>query len=132
MFAGVFCGFLLYNLAMQKRCIILIDGSNFYFKLKDLQLHNLLEFDFSGFAQFLAKSNKIVGMQYYVGRIKQDGTTKINKMHAEQQKLFENLKSHKFSYTLGYLMKSDGRFHEKGVDVHIAVDILSAAYEKRT
>ena len=31
---------------------------------------------------------------------------------------------------MGYLLKSDGVFHEKGVDVHIAVDMLVAAYEK--
>jgi len=30
---------------------------------------------------------------------------------------------------LGYLLKNDGIYHEKGVDVHIAVDMLVAAYE---
>ena len=29
----------------------------------------------------------------------------------------------------GYLLKNDDVFHEKGVDVHIAVDMLVAAYE---
>ena len=29
----------------------------------------------------------------------------------------------------GYLLKSDGVYHEKGVDVQIAVDILVASYE---
>lgn len=33
-----------------------------------------------------------------------------------------------FSYTLGYLLKTD-RYHEKGVDVNISVDILVGAYE---
>jgi len=33
----------------DKRCVIFIDGSNFYFKLKDLKLHNLLNFDFGKF-----------------------------------------------------------------------------------
>lgn len=113
---------------MQK-CLVLVDGSNFYFKLKDLQLHNLLEFDFSGFAVFLARSAKIVGTRYYVGRVRQDGTAHADKLLANQQKLLETLKRHNFRYELGYLLKNDSVYHEKGVDVHIAVDILVAAYE---
>ena len=50
-------------------------------------------------------------------------------MLADQQKLFINLKKHKFQYVLGYLLKSDGGYREKGVDVHIAIDMLVAAYE---
>lgn len=114
---------------MSQKCLILIDGSNFYFKLKDLQLHNLLNFDFSGFAKFLARSGDIAGANYYVGRVRQDGTPQADKMLASQQKLFASLISHKFKYVLGYLLKSDGVYHEKGVDVHIAVDMLVAAYE---
>jgi uncharacterized LabA/DUF88 family protein len=53
-------------------------------------------------------------------------------MLANQQKLFESLKKHNFEYVLGYLLKSDKTYHEKGVDVHIAVDILVAAYEDQT
>lgn len=30
---------------------------------------------------------------------------------------------------MGYLLKSGGVYHEKGVDVHMAVDMLVAAYE---
>lgn len=51
-------------------------------------------------------------------------------MLANQQKLFANLKRHNFKYVLGYLLKNDGMYHEKGVDVHIAVDMVVAAYEK--
>ena len=29
---------------------------------------------------------------------------------------------------MGYLLKSDSKFHEKGVDVQMAVDILRGAY----
>lgn len=114
---------------VKKRCIILIDGSNFYFKLKDLKLHNLLSLDFSGFIKKLAKDFEIVKTIYYVGKIRTDGTKKTKEMHNNQQKLFEHLKKHKINYSLGYLLKSDGRFHEKGVDVNIAVDILVATYE---
>ena len=113
----------------MQRCLVLIDGSNFYFKLKDLKLHNLLRFNFGKFSKFVIRSQKLVGAKYYVGRIRQDGTEHTDKMLANQQKLFENLKRHKFRYVLGYILKSGKDYHEKGVDVNIAVDMLVAAYE---
>lgn len=113
----------------SKRCIILIDGSNFYFKLKDLKLHNLLNFDFSGFALKLARKDKIVHTTYYTGKIKTDGNNHTQRLFDNQRKLLAHLRKHNFNYSLGYLLKSDGKFHEKGVDVNIAVDILVAAYE---
>ncbi len=116
---------------MSQRCLILIDGSNFYFKLKDLKLHNLLQFNFEKFAQFLTRSGKFVGATYYVGRVRQDGTKHADKLLANQQKLLATLRNHSFQYSLGYLLKSDGVYHEKGVDVQIAVDMLVAAYEDK-
>ncbi len=44
-------------------------------------------------------------------------------MLANQQRLFAYLRKHKFTYSLGYLLKSGGVLHEKGVDM------LVAAYE---
>ena len=115
---------------MKNKCIILIDGSNFYFKLKDLQVHNLLKFDFSSFAKILGgKDSEVAYAKYYIGKIKTDGTEKTNKMFDAQQKLLGSLKKHIYRYALGYLMKNGGVYHEKGVDVHIAVDILVATYE---
>jgi uncharacterized LabA/DUF88 family protein len=114
---------------MKEKCIILIDGSNFYFKLKDLGLHNLLEFDFTKFTKHLSRKQEIVSVCYYVGRIRQDGTAKSDKLFNAQQQLLGRLKKHKISYCFGYLLKSDSVFHEKGVDVQIAVDMLVAAYE---
>jgi len=113
----------------KKRCIVLIDGSNFYFKLKDLRLHNLLDFDFTGFASKLAKDQEIVHATYYVGKVRTDGTEHTQKLFNNQRKLLAHLKKHSFLYSLGYLMKSDSKMHEKGVDVNIAVDILVATYE---
>lgn len=114
---------------MVQKCFILIDGSNFYFKLKDLDLHNLLDFDFTKFVKLLSRSNEVIDVCYYVGRIRQDNTAKTEKLFDSQQKLIGKLKNHKISYTFGYLLKSDGVYHEKGVDVQIAVDMLVAAYE---
>lgn len=111
------------------RCMVIIDGSNFYFKLKELRLHNLLEFNFSKFAKTLARNNNVVKSMYYIGKIRTDRSTKAEKMLADQQKLFAHLKKHNFRYSLGYLLKSGGKYREKGVDVNMAVDILVATYE---
>lgn len=111
------------------RVTILIDGSNFYFKLKDIGLQNQLNFDFSSFCSFLAHKSKVVSKKYYIGKIRTDGTKKMNAFHANQQRLFQHLKGHGFRYELGYLLKTNSKFHEKGVDVNIAVDILVNSYE---
>jgi uncharacterized LabA/DUF88 family protein len=111
------------------RALIFIDKSNFYFKLRDLQLHNLLKFNFSSFAKSLISSNTLVAGNYYVGAVRTDGTPKTQELFNNQRKLFAHLKRHQFHYSLGYLLKSGGKFHEKGVDVNIAVDLLVAAYE---
>src|SRR3989338_5404984 len=76
---------------MKKKCVILVDGSNFYFKLKDLHLHNLLNLDFSGFAKLLAGNNKIVHATYYVGKIRTDGTEKTQTLFNNQRKLLSHL-----------------------------------------
>jgi len=114
---------------MAKRVSVIIDGSNFYYKLKNLGFGNLLEFNFSGFAKFLSGKNKIVSQKYYIGAVREvPRNPKSKKLLADQQRLFAQLKKQNFSYTLGYLLKTN-RYHEKGVDVNIAVDILVGAYE---
>lgn len=114
---------------MIKKVFIIIDGSNFYYKLKGLGFNNLLEFNFSGFAEFLSGDNKIVSQKYYIGAVREvPRNPKSKKLLANQQRLFVQLKKQNFSYTLGYLLKTN-RYHEKGVDVNIAVDILVGAYE---
>lgn len=97
--------------------------------MKDLDLHNLLDFDFSGFAKKLAGEDELVDIAYYVGKVKTDGSEKSQQLQADQQKLFAHLRKQSVRYSLGYLMKSDGQYHEKGVDVNIAVDMLVATYE---
>ena len=113
----------------KKLCIVLIDGSNFYFKLKDLKLHKLLDFDFSGFIKHLSKDSEIAQATYYVGAVRTDGTEKVQQMFNNQRRLFAHLRQHKFKYSLGYLLKSNNKFHEKGVDVNMAIDMLVATYE---
>ncbi len=112
----------------QERAIVLIDGSNFYHKLKDLGLQTLT-FDYAAFSLLLAGHRQMVRRTYYVGEVRTDGTAHAQKLYNNQQKLIAHLKVCGFRYQFGYLLKSDGVFHEKGVDVHMAVDLLVAAYE---
>jgi uncharacterized LabA/DUF88 family protein len=113
----------------SERAIILIDGSNFYFKLRDIHLHKLLTFDFTQFAQSLIGKSMMVNATYYVGKVRTDGTAKTQELFNNQRKLLAHLRKHKYHYSLGYLLKSEGVFYEKGVDVNIAVDMLVATYE---
>lgn len=61
--------------------------------------------------------------------MKTDGTTHVQKVNNNQWKLIARLKNNKVRYQFGYLLKSDGKFHEKGVDFYIAGAILVIAYE---
>jgi uncharacterized LabA/DUF88 family protein len=112
-------------------CAVLIDGGNFYYKLKTLGITNQLQFDFSGFATSLAQGDVLVQKRYYVGAVSnKDKTAKSERLHRNQQRLLSALTTHGFTYALGYLLQDGaGVYHEKGVDVQIAIDIVSAAYE---
>lgn len=115
----------------EKRVAVYIDGSNFYHKLKDLRVENTTDFDYSAFSNFLARGRQIISCRYYVGvvRVKKNNIKKGEALRTEQQKLFNNLNKHNFIIKQGYLMESGGKYHEKGVDVKIAIDMLVGAYD---
>lgn len=117
---------------MTGKVSILIDRSNVYFKLKDLKYHKQTRLDFSQLLELLAGKYKISESIYYIEAVRTDGTLKSQKLHARQQKLFAHLKKHQLKYKLGYLLNTNGKKHEKGVDVQIAVDLLVNAYENKT
>lgn len=121
---------------MQTKSIVFIDGNNFYFRLKDLTSKvegkfSLLEFDFFGFSKSLVKQNELAGIRYYIGALKrQRGNQKSEKMYADQQKLLAKLQQKEIVVTLGHLIQHpDKSFHEKGVDVRIAVEMIRFARE---
>ncbi len=109
---------------------IFIDGSNLYYKLKDLKVKNKTKFDYFGFCGLLAVDREIVFCKYYVGEVRaKKGDEKSRIMLSMQQKLFSHLVKQGIVVERGYLMENDGKFHEKGVDVKIATDIIIGAYE---
>ena len=54
---------------MKERVFIIIDGSNFYHRLKELEIKNLLKFDYKKFGEFLTGKRKIALKRYYIGDI---------------------------------------------------------------
>jgi uncharacterized LabA/DUF88 family protein len=113
-----------------ERLAIFIDGSNLYFKLRSLDLENLTKFNYRAFLDWLARERDIVFQVYYVGAVKAKPLDlDAQALRKGQQALFWQLLKQGIRVQKGFLMKNRGIYHEKGVDVHIAVDLLVGAYE---
>jgi len=113
----------------KERVLIIIDGSNFYHRLKENGLSGLLGFDYKEFSEFLAGNRKCIASNYYIGAIREESNNqKSRELMINQQKLIGRLKSCGWQVHFGHMLKTDG-YHEKGVDVLMAVDLLIGAYE---
>ncbi len=122
----------------MKRAFVFIDGGNFYFKLRELTSrldgkYSLLDFNFREFAEYITQSNELIETHYYlgvVGRRKND--SKGEELYANQQRLFRKLQKQKIIITLGQLIRHpDKTYHEKGVDVRLAVEMIRFARENK-
>jgi len=115
----------------KERIFIQIDGNNFYHRLKETGLKNLLAFNYKKLAEFLlSRNNKIlISSKYYIGAIKEEeGNIISKKLMIGQQKLLGSLQKQGWQIGFGNMLKTDV-YHEKGVDVLIATDMLVGAYE---
>jgi len=113
---------------MTNRILAQIDGSNFYNLVKRTspQTH-LSNFSYINFIKRLINNNNF-DVIYYVGevrKVKNDNKSEI--LYANQQKFFKNLRKQNVQIKLGYLLKIGEKYHEKGVDVEIAVDMTKGA-----
>ncbi|MEK7116099.1 MAG: NYN domain-containing protein [Patescibacteria group bacterium] len=116
------------------RIAVFFDGGNTYFKLRSLRIQRLLSFNYAGLAVWLARDRSIVFRGYYIGTVRAAQKDEhAQRLRRDQQRLFAYLTSREQGFTMkhGYMMKNDGVYHEKGVDVQIAVDLLAGAYENR-
>lgn len=118
----------------NKRTFVFIDGSNFYFKLKELNSKldgkfSLLNFQFRKFAEWLIQPNNLIEIRYYLGAIKREhNNPKSKRLYADQQKLIGKLQQQKINITLGQIIRHpDKSYHEKGVDVRLAVEMIRFA-----
>ncbi len=124
--------------AKKKRVAVFIDGSNLYFKLRTL-IPNKMDFIHYRYHDLLMTlinaDERLSYAGYYVGVVRDTKRTKNHDKAIEliqnQQKLFEQLRHQNIDIVKGYLLERDGRFFEKGVDVRLAVDIVSMAQEKK-
>ena len=122
----------------MKRAFVFIDGGNFYFKLKDLTYrlngkYSLLDFNFRKLAEWLAQSNELIEVRYYLGVVsRRKNDSKSEELYANQQRLFRKLQKQNIIITLGQLIRHpDKTYHEKGVDVRLAVEMIRFARENK-
>ena len=123
---------------MNKRAFVFIDGSNFYFKLKDLTSklggkYSLIDFNFREFAGWLVKPNELIEIRYYLGAVKRErNNPKSEQLYADQQKLIGKLQQQNIVITFGQVIRHpDKTYHEKGVDVRLAVEMIRFARKNK-
>ena len=128
----------------MKKAIVFIDGNNFYHGLKSVGLST--QIDFKKFLYKLTQGYQLIKTYYYNSPYHQE---KDPQKYRAQQRFFNYLKSlPRFELILGRLekriivipdqiyerikdihpKKTFETFVEKGVDVHIAVDMLKLAF----
>lgn len=121
---------------------IFIDGSNFYHGASRLLSNHSassvqvpLKYDYNGLIQLLASGRTVTEKTYYVGLVRRDPKrtdAKVEQMVRNQQRLFALLESAQIHVEQGHLMRyPSNSFHEKGVDVRLAIDLVEGAYENR-
>lgn len=119
------------------KAIVFIDGSNFYHRLKfltkDKPKLSLLNFNFIDFCGWLCGKDNLIEIRYYIGAVRrQKNNAKSEKMYADQQRLFFKLQQQGVKIILGQLIQHpDKSYHEKGVDVKIAVEMIRFARQER-
>lgn len=122
----------------MKKAFVFIDGNNFYFKLKELTSRldskfSLLNFNFKAFSEWLVKPNELREIRYYLGVIsRRKNDNKSEELYANQQRLFRKLQKQNIIITLSQLIRHpDKTYHEKGVDVRLAVEMIRFAREDK-
>jgi len=106
-----------------KKVAIYIDGSNFYFSVKN-RFH--CKVDIEKFCKKLVGKNDLIKINYYIAPVEQFSNPK---MYAQQQSFFDKLREIKnLKIIFGRLekRKRDGEVYyvEKATDVNLALDIV--------
>lgn len=89
----------------------------------------LLDFDFQQFAEWLVRPNKLLEIRYYIGAVRRErNNRKSERLYADQQRLLRRLQGQSVVVTLGQIIRHpDKTYHEKGVDVRVAVEMIRFA-----
>lgn len=109
---------------MSERVAIFIDGSNFYFGCRNLM--GKANIDFYKLSKLLVSGRTLIRTYYYNAPL--DKKTDELK-YRNQQRFFEQLKRTPYlEVRLGRLVERNGILVEKGIDVSIAIDMLTLAW----
>ncbi len=126
-----------------RKAIVFIDGSNWYHKLKKLlavpqpggigSIRPPIDFDVRTFSTELVAPETLAEIRYYIGKIRRiRGDVKSETLYGNQQKLVRFLQKQNVQLGLGHLIPyPDGSFHEKGVDILLAVEMIRLALDGR-
>jgi len=107
----------------MEKVIIFIDGSNFYYGLKENI--GFTKVDFNYFAQKLSSGRQYIRTYYYNVRLDARGD---KAKYQAQQRFFDALNFVPyFTVKFGYLQKTGASYVEKGIDINIAVDMFKLA-----
>lgn len=107
---------------------VYIDGSNFYHRIKKCGIEEK-NFGYREFVNWLV-GEPVKNAKYYIGKVqakKED--KKGQRLRAAQQARFAKLELAGFDILKGRLLKIEGKYVEKGVDVRLGLDIAVDAIE---
>lgn len=139
-------GGFVYRMNLMKKAFVFIDGSNLYYRTKSIAdfyakenkiEYSLSHFKFKEFCQWLVDGNDLKEIHYYIGQVIRHpfkNSDKVEKMYADQQRLAGYLQAEGIAVKFGKLMKDPvrpGSYHEKGVDVQIAVEMIRFARQDK-
>lgn len=126
--------------------VLLIDGENFIHKVKEIlentsktaSVTDAIDIDLENLFKDPLKGLSIAHKTFYGAKLHfhQDTPTKSEKLIKAQRKLINNLKRHGYEFIMagnvrGQKVNDKVIFREKGVDVRIAVDMVSLACDKK-
>lgn len=107
----------------EQRVVIFIDGSNFYYCMKD-EL-GAAKINFAKFAELLAGKRTLIRTYYYNAPLRREHD---EEKYKDQQRFFDHLRHiDYFEVKLGRLIPRKATYVQKGVDVRLAVDMIAFA-----
>lgn len=133
----------------MKKSFIFIDGNNLYHRIKSVadyllresgQKYGTVDFDYKGFCNSFKGETDLQEIRYYVGQVKRlnngenKDIQKSEQMYAAQQRLAGYLQKENIFIKYGKLLREpnpSGIYHEKGVDVQIAVEMIRFARQNK-
>lgn len=116
----------------KERVYVYIDWQNFYNAIKREQFY-FESFKIKEFVQFLVWDHReIMWIRYYVWQVRQfEDDPESKRIYDAQQKTFSKLKEEGLYIVMWRMQKIGNIYHEKWVDVKIAIDLIEWAYEDR-